>query len=109
MTGVGEAGPRGARARSDCWVRVEIRDGGGIDLGVRSKVEAMYGEAVRRTCRAVLDALGVRHAVVSVEDQGALDFVLAARLEAAVKRAGAGGGATFLPALGPGGGRAARP
>ena len=79
MTGVGEAGPRGARARSDCWARVEIRDGGGIDLAVRSKVEAMYGEAVRRTCRAVLDALGVRHAAVSVEDQGALDFVLAAR------------------------------
>ena len=102
MTGVGEAGPRGERARSDCWVRVEIRDGGGIDLGVRSKVEAMYGEAVRRTCRAVLDALGVRHAVVSVEDQGALDFVLAARLEAAVKRAGAGGGAAFLPPSGPG-------
>ena len=102
MTGVGEAGPRGEHARSDCWVRVEIRAGGGIDLGVRSKVEAMYGEAVRQTCHAVLDALGVRHAVVSVEDQGALDFVLAARLEAAVKRAGAGGGAAFLPPSGPG-------
>jgi citrate lyase subunit beta/citryl-CoA lyase len=102
MTGVGEAGPRGEGARSDCRVRVEIRAGGGIDLGVRSKVEAMYGEAVRRTCGAVLDALGVRHAVVSVEDQGALDFVLAARLEAAVKRAGAGGIATFLPVPGPG-------
>ena len=83
-------------------MRVEIRDGGGIDLGVRSKVEAMYGEALRRTCRAVLGALGVRHAVVDVEDQGALDFVLAARLEAAVKRAGAGGGAAFLPPSGPG-------
>jgi citrate lyase subunit beta/citryl-CoA lyase len=33
---------------------------------------------------------------------GALDFVLAARLETAVKRAGAGGGATFLPVPGPG-------
>jgi citrate lyase subunit beta/citryl-CoA lyase len=102
MTRVGEAGHRGARARSDCWVRVEVRDEGGVDLAVTSKVEAMYGEAVRRTCRAVLDALAVRHAVVSVEDQGALDFVLAARIETAVKRAGAGGDATFLPALGPG-------
>ena len=38
----------------------------------------------------------------TVEDQGALDFVLAARIEAAVKRAGMGGSATFLPASGPG-------
>ncbi len=102
VTRVGEAGQRGARARSDCWVRVEIRDGGGLDLAVRSKVEAMYGEAVRRTCRRVLDALAVRHAAVTVEDQGALDYVLAARVEAAVRRAGAGGGATFLPDPGPG-------
>ena len=102
MSGVGEAGHRGARARSDCWVRVELRDAGGIDLAVRSKVEAMYGDAVRRTCRAALDALAVRHAAVAVEDQGALDFVLAARLETAVRRAGAGGGATFLPDPGPG-------
>jgi citrate lyase subunit beta/citryl-CoA lyase len=40
--------------------------------------------------------------VVSVEDQGALDFVLSARIETAVKRAGLGGRATFLPAPGPG-------
>jgi citrate lyase subunit beta / citryl-CoA lyase len=64
---------------------------------VTSKVEVMYGDAVRRVCRDVLDALGVRDALVSVEDQGALDFVLAARVETAVARAGLGGGATFLP------------
>ena len=102
MTHVGEAGHRGERARSDCWVRVEARGDGGVSLCVKSKVEAMYGEAVRGTCRAALDALGVRHATVAVEDQGALDFVLAARIEAAVKRAGMGGSATFLPATGPG-------
>jgi citrate lyase subunit beta/citryl-CoA lyase len=102
VTRVGEAGVRGERARSDCWVRVELRDGGGLDLAVRSKVEAMYGDAVRRTCRAALDALAVRHASVSVEDQGALDFVLMARVEAAVRRAGAGDAATCLPAPGPG-------
>ena len=102
MTHVGEAGHRGERARSDCWVRVEPRADGGVELCVKSKVEAMYGEAVRGTCRAALDGLGVRHAAVTVEDQGALDFVLAARIEAAVKRAGLGGSATFLPAPGPG-------
>lgn len=102
VTRVGEAGRRGARARSDCWARVEIRDGGGIDLAVRSKVEAMYGEAVRRTCRRVLEALAVRHAAVTIEDEGALDYVLVARVEVAARRAGAAGDATFLPDPGPG-------
>ncbi len=102
MNGVGEAGQRGERVRADCWVRVEARTGGGLDLEVRSKVEAMYGHAVRATCRAVLEALGVTDATVTVEDEGALDFVIAARLEAAVARAGVGNGSVFLPAPGPG-------
>ncbi len=102
MTHIGEAGHRSERARSDCWVRVEARADGGVNLSVKSKVEVMYGAAVRSTCRAVLDALGVRSAEVTVEDQGAVDFVLAARIEAAVKRAGMGAGATFLPAPGSG-------
>jgi citrate lyase subunit beta/citryl-CoA lyase len=102
MTHAGEAGHRGERARSDCWVRVEARGDGGVSLCVKSKVEAMYGEAVRATCRAALDGQGVRHAAVLIEDQGAVDFVLTARVEAAVKRAGMGSGATFLPVAGPG-------
>jgi len=62
----------------------------------------MYGEAVRATCRAVLEALGIKDLTVSLEDEGALDFVIAARVEVAVIRAGLGNGSTFLPAPGPG-------
>jgi len=97
-----EAGRRGEKVRSDCWVRVEPRPRGGLELRLRTKVEAMYGEAVRVTCRGVLEALGVKDAAVTVEDEGALDFVLAARIEAAVVRAGLGNGAIFLPTPGPG-------
>ncbi|HSB72730.1 MAG TPA: aldolase/citrate lyase family protein [Candidatus Methylomirabilis sp.] len=104
MNHVSEAGQRGEKVRSDCWVRFEPRTSGGLELGITSKVEAMYGDAVRATCRTVLDTLGVRDAVVSLEDAGAVDFVLAARIEAAVQRAGLGGGATCLPAPGPGSG-----
>lgn len=99
---IGRAGARGDRVRSDCWVEVEPRDGGGVDLAVTTKVEAMYGDAVRATCREVLSALGVEHARVVVEDRGALDYVIAARLEAAVARAGAGDGARYLPPPSPG-------
>ena len=102
MSRLAEAGQRGERIRSDCWVRVEPRADGGLELRVSSKVEAMYGEAVRTTCRTVLEALDVKDAAVTVEDTGALDYVIAARLEAAVRRAGVGSGTEFLPASGPG-------
>jgi citrate lyase subunit beta/citryl-CoA lyase len=67
-------------------------------LNVKTKVEAMYGDAVRAGSRSVLEALGVTDAAVTVEDHGALDFVLAARIETAVLRAGLGRGRTYLPA-----------
>jgi citrate lyase subunit beta/citryl-CoA lyase len=110
MNRIFEAGQRGEKVRSDCWVRLEPRGSGGLEprgsggleLSVKSNVEAMYGEAVQATCRTVLEALGVRDAIITVEDEGALDFVLAARIEATVKRAGLGNGATFLPTPGPG-------
>ncbi len=97
-----EAGVGGDPARSDCRVEVESRSAGGLDLSVTTKVEAMYGDRVRAACRDVLASLGVENARVTVEDRGALDFTLAARLEAAVARAGPGGGKTFLPPTGPG-------
>ncbi|MEI7706097.1 MAG: citrate lyase acyl carrier protein [Deltaproteobacteria bacterium] len=97
-----QAGVRGERGRSDCWVEVEPRSTGGLDLSVTTKVEAMYGDRVRATCRDVLAALGVENARVVIEDRGALDYALAARLEAAVARAGLGNGRTFLPPAGPG-------
>jgi len=102
MSRIAEAGRRGEKVRSDCWVQVEPKGRGGLKLSVATKVEAMYGDAVRATCAKTLESLGVRHAVVTVEDYGALDFVLAARVEAAVKRAGLGEGLTFLPEPGPG-------
>ncbi len=102
MTQTAEAGRRGDKVRSDCWVRIEPKTRGGLNLEVTTKVEAMYGEAVRATCRNVLEELGVKHAVVKVEDNGALDFVLAARVEAAIKRAGLGTGKNYLPEAGPG-------
>jgi citrate lyase subunit beta/citryl-CoA lyase len=96
MAKTGEAGRRGESVRSDCFVSVEPKSRGGLRVEVKTKVEALYGDAVRATISEGLKALGVAHAAVTVEDYGALDFVLAARLEAAVKRAGLGEGREFL-------------
>jgi citrate lyase subunit beta/citryl-CoA lyase len=84
----GEAGHCGAEVRSDLYVRVEPSRSGGIHVEVESRVEPYYGDSIRTQTEEVLEALGVRHADVQVRDEGALPFVIAARIEAAVRRAG---------------------
>ncbi len=75
----------GRNEKSDLFVTITKRARGGISLSVKSSVESMYGAHIRKTALEVLQRLGVAHAEVSIEDKGALDFVLAARLEAAVR------------------------
>jgi citrate lyase subunit beta/citryl-CoA lyase len=94
---VGEAGHWGADIRSDLHVQVEPRQRGGISIEVESRVEPYYGDSIRRQTEEVLEALGVRHAHVQIHDEGALPFVIAARIEAAVRRAGLGKATRVLP------------
>jgi citrate lyase subunit beta/citryl-CoA lyase len=93
----GEAGHSGAEIRSDVQVRVEPRDRGGVDIAIESRVQPYYGNSIRRQAEEVLEALGVRHAQVQIHDEGALPFVIAARIEAAVRRSGLGQGTRVLP------------
>ena len=93
----GEAGHYGADIRSDLYVKIEPRDRGGIDIELESRVKPYYGDSIRRQAEEVLEALGVRHARVDTHDEGALPFVIAARIEAAVRRAGLGEGTRVLP------------
>jgi citrate lyase subunit beta/citryl-CoA lyase len=79
-------GNKGDRIRSDCLVKLQLRDKGGIKITLESKVERMFGEQIRQQAREVLETLGVRDALLEIEDTGALPFVLAARIEAAVKQ-----------------------
>ena len=94
----GEAGRAGGDVRSDVHVTVEERASGGLEIDLRSRVALYYGDNIRQQVRDVLQALGVEHAFVSMVDEGALPFVIAARVEAAVKRAGLGDGKSALPA-----------
>jgi citrate lyase subunit beta / citryl-CoA lyase len=86
--GRAEAGRRGEEIRSDCWIALTLAQAGGIEICLKSKVESMYGDAIRRLVRDELAAFNLRHAKVEIEDAGALPFVIMARLEAAVRRLG---------------------
>ena len=94
-----EAGRRGEKVRSDCFVSLELRDSGGIELKLKSKVEVMYGESIQRLCLDVLKTLGVENALVTLEDQGALPFTISARIETAVKRCLPDNDRDYLPEM----------
>ena len=94
---VGEAGHWGKDVRSDAHVWIEPRERGGIDIVLESRVKPYYGEAIRSQTESVLETLGLKHAQVLVHDEGALPFVISARVESAVKRAGLAGDERALP------------
>src|ERR1022692_1156144 len=96
-----EAGHWGSEVRSDVHVAFEARDSGEIEVLLESRVAPYYGSAIREQAREVLGELGVRHARVAIHDEGALPFVIAARIEAAVRRAGIALGKRSLPAQHP--------
>lgn len=81
-----QAGRQGKDVRSDCWIRFEIRKSGGIQVNLSSKVKLMYGKSIEKLILKALEFFGISNAVVEIEDQGALPFVIMARLETAIKR-----------------------
>jgi len=91
----GNAGPK---VRSDIEVTLELTEAGGIELNLRSKVKTMYGKAIEEQCRSLLNWFGIENARLSVNDSGALPFVIAARIEAAVK-ALTGTARSFIPEM----------
>src|ERR1700732_4181576 len=92
--GSGEAGHCGKDVRSDLHVAIEARDSAGLEITMQSRVAPYYGESIVAQARQVLDALGIKHARVELRDEGALPFVISARIEIAARRAGLGVGRT---------------
>jgi citrate lyase subunit beta/citryl-CoA lyase len=80
------SGNSGPKVRSDCEMILELRNEGGIIIDLTSKVKVLYGESIEQQCTEILDFFGIRDAVLKINDSGALPFVIAARLESAIKQ-----------------------
>lgn len=80
------AGKRGDNIRSDCYIEIQLKQSGGIKLDLKSKVDVMYGESIRKLIFEMCDFFNLKNAKIVCEDYGALPFVIAARFELAVKR-----------------------
>ena len=82
------AGRAGKDVRSDLRVEFSPQDAGGLQIDLKSRVATYYGQAIRVQAEQVLQALGLKHCRLSIEDEGALPFVISARIEAAVRKSG---------------------
>ena len=83
---IAKSGNSGPKVRSDCEMSLELREEGGIIIELKSKVGVLYGESIRKQCNEILDYYQIRNAVLTIDDSGALPFVISARLESAIKQ-----------------------
>jgi citrate lyase subunit beta/citryl-CoA lyase len=58
-----------------------------LEIDVQSKVEALFGESLKKQAESVCKELSVSTGRLTLEDFGALPFVVAARVEAVLKNA----------------------
>jgi len=80
------SGNRGDAIRSDCFVEVSLHQENENSIRIESKVKSLYGKSISELCVDVLDFFELKNAQVFIDDKGALPFVIAARLEAAIKQ-----------------------
>ncbi|HEY3388579.1 MAG TPA: aldolase/citrate lyase family protein, partial [Prolixibacteraceae bacterium] len=80
------SGNRGDAIRSDCFVEISLHEAIINSIRIESKVKSLYGKSIRELCLNVLDYFELKGANIFIDDKGALPFVIAARLEAAIKQ-----------------------
>ncbi len=93
------AGPSGDKPRSD--LNVTYQPGAGpLVLDLRSKVDYLYKEAINAAVKRVVEAFNVETGELVVNDGGAVEWVILARVETCLRRAGFDG-AAVLPEAAP--------
>lgn len=75
----------GTLESSDVFVEIAPAQSG-IHIDLDSVVQAQFGEDILAVIREVLSETGVENAHLTVQDRGALDCVIRARVETAVMR-----------------------
>ena len=76
----------GTMESSDAYVEIEPSDG--LNVNIESVVIKQFGDKIDAAVRDVLTECGVTSAAVRVVDRGALECVIRARVETAIKRGG---------------------
>ena len=82
-----KTGLAGSLESSDVLITVDSNPGKGRDVNLDSIVKRQYGKQIMKVVDETLDTLSIKDVKIRLEDKGALDCTIRARLEAAVYRA----------------------
>ena len=74
----------GSLESSDLLVTVEPSDF--LTLEIESPVKAQYGDQIKELCLGLLEEMGIDTGKILLQDQGALDCTIRARLKTALLR-----------------------
>ena len=77
----------GNAEKSDVLVTVSPNPAGGLSIRVKSVVKAFYEDAILAAARETAREMSVTNALIDLDDFGALDYVIRARVETALLRA----------------------
>lgn len=80
-----ETASAGTIDKCDCLVTVSKGEGD-IKINLSSKVLYQYGDSIKNTILQTLKKLHINDVTVDIEDMGAFEYVIVARLEAAIYR-----------------------
>ncbi|MFB2863765.1 citrate lyase acyl carrier protein [Aeromonas sp. MdU4] len=76
----------GTQESSDLMVKIAPSDQA-LEIEIYSEVMKQFGEQIRQVVESTLDAMGITRGLIIIEDKGALDCVIRARLQSAILRA----------------------
>ncbi len=82
-----KTGTAGTLESSDVMITVRSNEPHGIEIALNSIVEKQFGKQIHAVIRKTLEYLKVKDAYIEVQDKGALDCAIEARLITAVYRA----------------------
>ncbi len=74
----------GTLESSDVLVMVTKSESSGIEIELESSVEEIYGDDIKALITDTIKTMGVEDIAIKIQDKGAFDFIIKARVQTAV-------------------------
>lgn len=87
MMEVVKTGIAGTLESSDLMVTIKKSSNNKIDFYLKSTVQQQFGDEIKEVAQKVLEEFGISQCEIYIEDKGALDCTIIARVKTAIARA----------------------